>query len=328
MRYLDLIENIVEKYSVGALLYSPALNQTVADSIIEGKFSAPFSLALCLEDTISDDMTAISEKMIIKTLSRISQEHSIPYLPKIFVRVREPAQIVRLYEGIKDYQDILTGFIFPKYSLDNAEQYNVAIRTVNSLSDKRIYMMPILESSDLISCYGRPELLKSLKDMMDSIREYILNVRVGGNDFSNVLATRRHMDETIYSISAISNLFGDIISVFSEDYVVSGPVWEYFSSENGEWAEGLRAEIKLDRLNGFIGKTVIHPNQLPIANEMFMVTKTDYEDAKVILDWDDSSGLRVGKSVNGDRMNEVRTHFNWAIKIMTLAKIYGVTDEH
>ena len=35
-------------------------------------------------------------------------------------------------------------------------------------------------------------------------------------------------------------LFGDILTVFLRDYIVSGPVWEYYSSENNEWVEGLR----------------------------------------------------------------------------------------
>ncbi len=39
-------------YSVGALLYCPANNESISDSIILNKFVKPFSLALCLEDTI------------------------------------------------------------------------------------------------------------------------------------------------------------------------------------------------------------------------------------------------------------------------------------
>ena len=41
-----MIENLTEKYGVGALLYSPALNGKVADAVIHGKFGKPYSLAL------------------------------------------------------------------------------------------------------------------------------------------------------------------------------------------------------------------------------------------------------------------------------------------
>jgi len=53
------------------------------------------------------------------------------------------------------------------------------------------------------------------------------------------------------------------------------------------------------------------------------VSLKDYEDAKEILNWDDS-GLQVGKSFGGERMNEVKTHINWAYKMVALAQIYGV----
>ena len=107
------------------------------------------------------------------------------------------------------------------------------------------------------------------------------------------------------------------------DYVVSAPVWEFFSSGNDEWKRGLRRGLKLDKLNGLVGKTVIHPKQIPVVNEMLKVTNKDYEDAKAILNWD-SGGLQVGKSFGGERMNEVRTHYNWAKKTLLLSELYGI----
>ena len=162
-----------------------------------------------------------------------------------------------------------------------------------------------------------------MKAKIDSVKDIVINIRVGGNDFSNEFATRRHYDETIYDILPIAQLLGDILTVFSRDYVLSGPVWEFFSSDNEEWKRGLRNELKLDRLNGFIGKTVIHPKQINVVNEALKVTNKDFEDAKAILNWDEN-GLQVGKSFSGERMNEVHTHINWAIKTITLAGIYGV----
>ena len=151
-----------------------------------------------------------------------------------------------------------------------------------------------------------------------------MNVRVGGNDFSNHFAVRRHYDETIYDILPIANILSDIITVFGREYVVSGPVWEFFSSDNNEWKHGLERETKLDKLNGFVGKTVIHPNQIPVVNEVLKVSKKDYQDALSILGWNQTNILQVSKSVGGERMNEVKTHGNWALKIITLAEIYGI----
>ena len=228
------------------------------------------------------------------------------------------------YSLIKDYESVFVRVCFSQiYRGENADAYNEALLKVNEQCAHKKYMMPILESADIIELKARLETLYQIKDRIDAMKEYVLNVRVGGNDFCNEFGARRHYDETIYDILPIASLLGDILTVFARDYVVSGPVWEFFSSDNDEWASGLRRELKLDRLNGFIGKTVIHPKQIPIVNDMLKVTRKDYEDAKTILSWDDS-GLQVGKSSGGERMNEVRTHSNWAKKTLLLAELYGI----
>ena len=314
---IKVIDNIKMKYSVGALLYSPALNAKLARSVIRGDLGSRYSLALCLEDTISDDMVAAAEAQAVNTFRELyeAREEQEMYLPKLFVRVREPGQTVRLFAALEPYQSILSGFVFPKYSLASAAAYNAAMAEVNERARNPVLMMPILESPDIIDFRSRTEVLGSLKDHIDAVRDL--------TDFSNEFAARRHYDETIYDILPISQLLGDILTVFARDYVVSGPVWEFFSSEHDEWREGMKRELRMDILNGFIGKTVIHPKQIPVVNEMLKVTRKDYEDARAVLSWD-KSGLQVGKSYGGERMNEVRTNCNWARKILLLSEIYGI----
>lgn len=320
-----MIEDRKMKYGVGALMYSPATNTKIAKTIIAGGYGENYTLALCLEDTISPDMVEDAERQAKETLRQI-YEASLTKplnLPKLFIRVREPEQVSRIFAAVCEYQKILTGFIFPKYTVDNASLYNQALRKVNERADKKIYMMPILESADLIDLQKRPAVLEAIKKQVDSMADYVLNVRVGGNDFSHQFAVRRHKDETVYDILPVAQLLGDILTVFSRDYVVSGPVWEFFGGEDDQWIAGMKEEMKRDKLNGFIGKTVIHPKQIPIVNEMLKVSEEDYEDAKAILAWNES-GLLVGKSHGGDRMNEVRTHDNWAKKTVLLAELYGI----
>jgi len=320
-----MIEKNELKYRVGALLYSPALNKKVAASVICEKFNRPYSLALCLEDTIADDSLEFAEKQLYITLKKLfeaSYKNDF-YMPMIFIRVRSIRQLLRVWKKMVYRSELITGFIFPKYSVENADSYNEVIKQINSEVKKNIYMMPILESKEIVEYKTRNTVLSEIKKKIDSVRELVLNVRVGGNDFSNEFAARRHYDETIYDILPISQLLGDILTVFSREYVVSGPVWEFFSSDNEEWKYGLQKELKLDKLNGFIGKTVIHPKQISVVNDAFKVSRKDYEDAKEIINWGEN-GLQVGKSFAGERMNEVKTHLNWAVKTVTLAKIYGV----
>lgn len=323
-----LLENnqVTLPYTVGALLYSPATNNTIAQSIIEGKFGDTYSLALCLEDAISDSSIKIAEEQLLLTFREISMQTAINnriFLPKIFIRVRNPHQMLRLFNNLGDDSKFITGFIFPKYSLNCSEKYNDAVITINKISDKTIYMMPILESPDIINLDSRYSALSGLKSQIDDMSDYVLNVRVGGNDFCKEFGIRRHSNESIYQIHAVSNILSDIITTFSRDYIVSAPVFEYFAGTD-KWKEGLKKELQSDKLNGFIGKTVIHPNQISIVNDSLKVNKTDYQDAISILSWSETNNLLVSKNSSGERMNEVKTHLKWAEKTMILSKIYGV----
>ena len=104
--------------------------------------------------------------------------------------------------------------------------------------------------------------------------------------------------------------------------MVSGPVFEYYNGEN--WRTGLRKECEKDVIAGFIGKTAIHPKQISIINDALKVFKEDYDDAKEILNWDERDSAYVKGNVTGSRMNEVKTHYNWATRTMALADYYGV----
>ncbi len=322
-----MVDDVEIKYGVGALLYSPALNGKIANSVIDEKFGKQYSLALCLEDTVADEYVNEAEDILYKTISTIfeAKKNHTFYLPKFFIRVRKPEQLLRVYSSLRESASIITGFIFPKYCPENMERYNRYMRQINRKADHTVYMMPTLESKDIVDYRTRQTTLFAIKDSIDSVRDYVLNVRVGGNDFSNEFSVRRHYDETIYDILPIGQLLAEILTIFSREYIVSGPVWEFFSSDNNEWKEGLMREVARDRLNGFVGKTVIHPKQIEIVNEAFKVSRKDYEDAKTILNWDESAGLQVGKSSGGERMNEVKTHGNWALKTIMLAQIYGIS---
>lgn len=313
-------------YSVGPLLYCPANKSTIAQSIIQEKFGDHFSLALCLEDTINDNFVAEAEQDLLHSLRDIyaARQSRDFFLPKIFIRVRNPEQITMLIASLKECASVVTGFIIPKFSPQNAGEYIRKIIEVNELSNDKFYVMPIYESYDMIDLRTRYEILYSLKDSLRQIEELVLNIRVGGNDLCNIFGFRRHPDESIHNIKPVSSLFTDIITVYGTDYVISAPVWEYYGGR--DWKTGLIAEIQGDQLCGFTGKTVIHPKQIEVVNACYRVPASDYHDAKNILGWDKASGAFVSGSQNGERMNEYKTHLNWARRILFLAEVYGVGE--
>ena len=313
-------------YSVGPLLYCPANNAGLADSLAGGLFGAGYSLALCLEDTIREDLVHEAEETLAATLKALvtEKEKRDFYLPKIYIRVREPRQIPAMLEMSGSAGTLIHGFVLPKFDEGNADEYLKQIVDAEKTYGREIYAMPILESSSLIPLHDRYRVLDSLRKKLDDTGRLILNVRVGGNDLCHAFGFRRHSDESIYDIRPVADILSDIVTVFGTDYVVSGPVWEYYSGSR--WEEGLRRELRQDRLCGFIGKTVIHPKQIPGVIDAYKVTCRDFEDAKAILDWDPSSRTLVSGNTAKERMNELKTHSNWAFRILMLSEAFGVKN--
>ena len=318
------MKNDIKYYSVGALMYTPANNKTIVQNLLRNKFGDKFSLAFCLEDTINDDMIEEAEDDLIVTLNSLYNLVGTQnfYMPKVFIRVRNPEQILKIADNLGNACAIISGFNIPKFTPECADDYFTAIKTAEEVSNCEFYIMPILESPLMVDLRTRIDFLYKCKEKFDSVEEKVLNIRVGGNDLSHTFGLRRHSDETVYDIKPVADILIDILTVFSQDYIVSGAVWEYYNGEH--WAEGFRDEIKMDMLSGFIGKTVIHPKQISVLNEASKVLKEDYEDAKSILGWDKSNISFVSGSKNSSRMNEYKTHFNWAEKIMYLAEYYGI----
>lgn len=321
------LENNALPYKVGGLLYTPAINVGIADKIAQKKIPCLTSMAFCLEDSIQDDALEQAEIELKKTLVAIKgKEISDDELPLLFIRVRNPKHLLHVNELLGDTTSIITGFILPKFDSSNGAEYIDNTLKINKGRLKPLYIMPILESKMIADIEGRTHTLLNIKSHLAKANDYVLNVRVGGNDFSNLYGLRRAATQNIYQIGVIRDILIDIINIFAADYVVSGPVWEYFGSEPGVWSKGLINELELDRLNGFIGKTSIHPSQLPYIYESMKVLKSDYDDALKILNWN-SAEYGVEKSSDGSRMNEVKCHTKWATRIAMLGQIYGIREE-
>ena len=313
-------------YSVGALLYCPAVNGSIADSIINERFGKNYSLALCLEDTINDSFVEKAQMLLCASIEKIYNAFIKTefYLPKIFIRVRNPKQMLSVYKRLGEAAGIVSGFIAPKFSPVNSADYINILTDINLMSKKPLYLMPIYESMTLVNLKTRFDILYELKEQLDNAGEIILNIRVGGNDLCHIFGFRRNDNESIHMIGAISRIFADIITVYGPEYVVSGPVWEYFDGKG--WEQGMKKEIADDKLCGFIGKTVIHPKQIEVVNAAYSVSRKDYEAAYAVMNWDKKSNTLVSADHMGERMDERNTHTNWAEKIMFLSEIYGIRD--
>ena len=242
---------------------------------------------------------------------------------------------------------MLSAFNFPKFNKENGEAYYAHLRELNDKSGEKVYGMPILESREMAYIETRIDELMGVRQILDRYRDLVLNVRVGGTDWSSVFGVRRGINYTIYDILPVADCLKDVLNVFSRnnDYSVSGPVWEYFRVNKtmkfsempqsinasifkhetmiNDAVDGLLRELLLDRANGFIGKTIIHPSHIPFVNGMLAVTKEVYDDAMQILNADGG----VVKSSSANKMNEIGPHRSWAEKIKARAQVYGIIKD-
>lgn len=344
------------QYCLGATLYMPS-HKDVAKKVINKEIEGLTTMVMCFEDAIREEDLEEAENNVLYILGKFYSEEqkgniTINDLPLFFLRVRNTEQFKTFSAKIPvEHLRYLTGFIFPKFTSRNGDTYLEILKELNISSNEILYGMPILESKEIIYKENRLFELKKIQEILNEYKRFILNVRVGATDFSSLYGVRRGIDYTIYDIHVVRECLIDIVNFFnrSEDYyVISAPVWEYFSQNNriltstlgkksfrinnfvkkresiiNDATDGLIREVILDKANGFIGKTIIHPSHIKFVNAIECVSREEYEDAKMIIE---NQGGGVMKGSNGNKMNEINPHTNWAKKILMLSKAYGVIE--
>lgn len=342
------------QYCLGGTLYMPG-TKVVVDKILTRNMNNVTSMVMCFEDAIKEEEVTKAESNVLHhldTLHHAINAGKITYddIPLIFLRVRNTSQFKDFSKKLSSEQaEVLSGFVFPKFYSNNADEYLECLSSLNKEHKINLYGMPILEGRAIAYRETRVGELNALRTLIEPYKKLILNVRVGGTDFSSIFGVRRGINSSIYDILPVRDCLSDILNYFNRDtadYTVSAPVWEYFLAYNeddiqhlvendihhsvlsrtsiiNEAIDGLLREIVLDKANGFVGKTIIHPSHTRFVNAMQAVTREEYEDAVQIL----GNEGGVIKSRRANKMNEINPHKNWALKIINQSKAYGVIED-
>ena len=349
-------------YGLGATLYMPATRPNIHQDILSNKHEGLTSLVLDLEDAVGDNQVVAAELLLIGELLKLNGELeqgflTVKDLPLLFVRIRSLEQFKRVMEQLGDASQLLTGVVLPKFNPENDAEILNEVRHIH-LHHHPFYAMPILESVKVIQKETRMEELLKIKQLTDCYKENVLNIRIGATDFSGLYGIRRSADTTVYEIAVLRDCIADIINVFGRQespYVISGPVWEYFSAkdrilkpqlrqtpfrerygtEGLQWRkklldeniDGFIREILMDIANGLTGKTIIHPSHIKIVQALNVVSYEEYIDAQMIIQAA-TGEFGVLKSEFANKMNEIKPHLYWAERTMIKAKLYGVLHEH
>ncbi|HEX3547546.1 MAG TPA: HpcH/HpaI aldolase/citrate lyase family protein [Mycobacterium sp.] len=216
---------------------------------------------------------------------------------------------------------------------------------------RRLWAMPVLETPEVIHAERRITGLLEVQELLDEHRDHVLAVRIGATDLSSLFGLRRFRDTTVYDVRVVADAIADIVNILGRHlggYPVTAPVWEHFSGaelhfkpqlercrcpDHTERArlivndlDALIREVRLDRANGLLGKTVIHPSHVAAVHALSVVTHEDFTDATDIIRTNNGGG--VTSSSYRNKMNESKPHNAWAQRTMLRASAFGVAHEH
>ncbi|OIJ86194.1 HpcH/HpaI aldolase/citrate lyase family protein [Streptomyces colonosanans] len=345
--------------ALGATLYSPATRPRLCDDVVKQASRGVVSMVLCLEDAIGDADVADAEENLVQQLTALTARAGATpadaELPLLFIRVRAPEQIPDLVARLGPAACLLSGFVLPKFTEERGVPFLEALTAAEAASGRRLFAMPVLESPDLLYLESRRETLDAVFRTVDKYRDHVLALRLGVTDFCSSYGLRRAPDMTAYDLQIVASVIADVVNVLGRadgsGFTVTGPVWEYFRVQErmfkpqlrrspflaGEVEElretliahdmdGLLREIALDRANGLLGKTCIHPSHVMPVHALSVVSHEEFSDAQDILR-PERLGGGVLRSAYTNKMNEVKPHRAWAERTLQRAEVFGVANE-
>ncbi|MHC5700975.1 HpcH/HpaI aldolase/citrate lyase family protein [Streptomyces tirandamycinicus] len=339
--------------ALGATLYSPATRPRLADDVLKQAARGVVSMVLCLEDSIDDAEVCAAEENLVRQFADLDARGA--ETPLLFVRVREPGQIEDLVRRLGPASRLLSGFVLPKFTEDRGGPFMEAVSAAESVTGRMLYVMPVLESPELLHLETRNETLTGIARSVRRHRDRILALRLGVTDFCSAYGLRRSPDMTAYDVQIVAGVIADVVNVLGRadgtGFTITGPVWEYFRLQERIFKpqlrrspflevraeklrtaliehdlDGLLREIELDRANGLLGKTCIHPSHVLPVHALSVVSHEEFSDAQDILR-PERGGGGVMRSAYTNKMNEVKPHRAWAERTLRRAEAFGVARE-
>lgn len=341
--------------ALGGTLYSPATRPRLADDVLKQAGRGVTSMVLCLEDSIDDADVAAAEENLVRQFADLVERGVEP--PLLFIRVRGAEQIPDLVRRLGPGIGLLSGFVLPKFTEERGVPFLEALTQAEggTPGSRKLFAMPVLESPELLHLESRAETLAGIARTVDKYRDRVLALRLGVTDFCSAYGLRRPPDMTAYDVQIVASVIADVVNVLGRadgtGFTVTGPVWEYFRVQERMFKpqlrrspflegradelrqaliehdmDGLLREIELDRANGLLGKTCIHPSHVLPVHALSVVSHEEFSDAEDILR-PERGGGGVLRSSYTNKMNEVKPHRAWAERTLRRAEVFGVAKE-
>ena len=335
--------------ALGATLYMPGTRPALVRDVERRAASGVMSVVLCLEDAIADQDLAAAQANVVAAVQELAQRGARSQAPLLFVRVRTAEQISDLVEKMGPAAARLTGFVLPKFTAARGAVFFEHLGRAEQVSGCPLLAMPVLESPDVMYREQRPAALAAIGELLERHRDRVLAVRIGAADLAGLYALRRQRDLSVYDVGIIRDVITDVVNVLGRadgtGFVITGPVWEHLVAPDRLFKPRLREtpfeqdaelreqlitdhhdellrEVVLDKANGLLGKTVIHPAHVAPVHARLVVTHEEYDDALAIMA---ATGGGASGSLYRNKMNEAGPHRGWARAVLRRAEVFGVS---
>ncbi|MFH9132683.1 HpcH/HpaI aldolase/citrate lyase family protein [Streptomyces sp. NPDC017524] len=349
---LSLADDVLKQAARGVVSMVLCLEDSIDDAEVTG---AEANLIRQFAELAARDAAAGAQGAASAAAPRDPRDAAAADVPLLFIRVREPAQITDLVRRLGDSVRMLSGFVLPKFTEERGRQFLEALDEAESECGRRLFAMPVLESPELLHLETRGEILQGIARSVEKHRDRVLALRLGVTDFCSAYGLRRAPDMTAYDVHIVASVIADVVNVLGRadgtGFTITGPVWEYFRRQERMFKpqlrrspflegraeelrtaliehdlDGLLREIELDRANGLLGKTCIHPSHVAPVHALSVVSHEEYTDAQDILS-PEREGGGVLRSAYTNKMNEVKPHRAWAERTLQRAEVFGVAKE-
>jgi len=285
---------------LGASLYTPATRHDLRALLAGQKYAGMRSVVACTEDAIhagAVDRALCNLGDALRGLGAFG--------PLRFVRPRNPQVLADILALGVD--QALDGVCLPKFDNDNIGDY------LDVLSQApRLTLMPIIETEVAFSVDG----LLRLRSRLNTVRERVICLRIGGNDLLQLMGMRRPRNMTAYDTPLRQVIDNMILAFRPAEYDLAAPVYEHIDG-----AEILVREVALDVAHGLLAKTAIHPTQIALIEDAYAVPSQDAAMAQAVMAPDAAAVFRFEGA-----MAEPATHARWASRTLERARVYGQSD--
>jgi citrate lyase subunit beta/citryl-CoA lyase len=251
-----------------------------------------------LEDSVPD-----SEKKNARKLIKEALKSRASYSADIYVRTNSPAS-GKIPEDLEEIiQKGLDGIVIPK--VNNAKELLGIYKNISRLEKKRklkpVSLIPSIESAQgVVNTYEIASSGKRVAAVVFGVFDLLNDMGIEYTkqpEGAKYARAKVPLDARAAGVYAIDAIWQDLQDI-----------------------DGLKEDCVIGKNLGYVGKSIIHPDQIQIAHELFAPNKSEIEWARKVCDMYMAS-TKKGKGatvVDGKMIDEV--HYKRAKALLDLAK--------